>query len=170
MKTLLFLRHAKSSWKDNTLVDHKRPLNKRGKKDAPIMGDYLKNNKLTPDLIISSTAKRAKDTSKLVAEHCGYNKDIQSSKLLYVTITPRDYLITIGGISNKYHRVLLIGHNPILEEVLETVTGEQIRMKTCSLVHISLPIKFWKEVKDNTNTKGKLIDVVEVKKLNKQSS
>jgi phosphohistidine phosphatase len=167
MKTLLFLRHAKSSWKDITLVDHKRPLNKRGKKDAPIMGDYLKNNKLTPDLIISSTAKRAKDTSKLVAEHCGYNKDIQSSKLLYVTITPRDYLITIGGISNKYHRVLLIGHNPILEEVLETVTGEQIRMKTCSLVHISLPIKFWKEVKDNTNTKGKLIDVVEVKKLNK---
>ncbi len=170
MKTLLFLRHAKSSWKDITLVDHKRPLNKRGKKDAPIMGDYLKNNKLTPDLIISSTAKRAKDTSKLVAEHCGYNKDIQSSKLLYGTITPRDYLITIGGISNKYHRVLLIGHNPILEEVLETVTGEQIRMKTCSLVHISLPIKVWKEVKDNTNTKGKLIDVVEVKKLNKQSS
>ena len=170
MKTLLFLRHAKSSWKDITLVDHKRPLNKRGKKDAPIMGDYLKNNKLTPDLIISSTAKRAKDTSKLVAEHCGYNKDIQSSKLLYGTATPRDYLTTIGGISNKHHRVLLIGHNPILEEVLETVTGEQIRMKTCSLVQISLPIKFWKEVKDNTNTKGKLIDVVEVKKLNKQSS
>lgn len=169
MKTLLFLRHAKSSWKDITLVDHKRPLNKRGKKDAPIMGDYLKNNKLTPDLIISSTAKRAKDTSKLVAEHCGYNKDIQSSKLLYGTTTPRDYLTTIGGISNKHHRVLLIGHNPILEEVLETVTGEQIRMKTCSLVQISLPIKFWKEVKHNTNTKGKLIDVVEVKKLNKQS-
>ena len=169
MKTLLFLRHAKSSWKDSTLIDHKRPLNKRGKKDAPIMGDYLKNKKLTPDLIISSTAKRAKDTSELVAEHCGYNKDIQSSKLLYGTTT-QDYLTTIGGISNKYHRVLLIGHNPILEEVLEAVTGEQVRMKTCSLVHISLPIKFWKEVKDDTNTKGKLIDVVKVKKLNKHSS
>src|SRR5688500_463233 len=169
MKTLLLLRHAKSSWNDNTLVDQKRPLNQRGKKDAPIMGDYLKNNKLTPDLIISSTAKRAKDTSKLVAEHCGYNKDIQSSKLLYGTTTPRDYLTTIGEISNKHHRVLLIGHNPILEEVLETVTGEQIRMKTCSLVHISLPINFWSEVKDDTNTKGKLVDVVKVKKLNKNS-
>jgi phosphohistidine phosphatase len=169
MKTLLFLRHAKSSWKNTTLVDHKRPLNKRGKKDAPIMGEYLKNKKLTPDLIISSTAKRARDTSKLVAEHCGYNKDTQSSKLLYGTTT-KDYLATIGGISNKHDRVLLIGHNPILEDVLETVTGEQIRMKTCSLVHISLPVQFWKEVEDDTNTKGKLIDIVKVKKLNKHSS
>ena len=119
--------------------------------------------------MISSTAKRAKDTSKLVAEHCGYNKDIQESELLYGT-TSRDYLTTIGEISDKHHRVLLIGHNPVLEEVLETVTGEQIRMKTCSLVHISLPIKFWKEVKDDTNTKGKLIDIIEVKKLDKHSS
>jgi phosphohistidine phosphatase len=169
MKTLLLLRHAKSSWNDNTLVDQKRPLNQRGKKDAPIMGKYLKNKKLTPDLIISSTAKRAKDTSKLVAEYCGYNKDIEESKLLYGT-TSRDYLTTIGGISDKHHRVLLIGHNPILEEVLEIVTGEQIIMKTCSLAHISLPINYWSEVKDDTNTKGKLIDVVKVKKLNKNSS
>ena len=98
-----------------------------------------------------------------------YNKDIQSSELLYGTST-KDYLNTIGGIANEYHRVLLIGHNPILEEVLETITGEQISMKTCSLVHISLPVQFWKEVKDDTKTKGKLIDVVEVKKLNKDSS
>lgn len=169
MKTLLLLRHAKSSWNDKILVDHKRPLNQRGKKDAPIMGEYLKKKKLTPDLIISSTAKRAKDTSKLVAEHCEYNKDIQESELLYGT-TSRDYLTTIGEISDKHHRVLLIGHNPILEEVLEIVTGEQIIMKTCSLAHISLPIKFWSEVKHDTNTKGKLIDVVKVKKLNKDSS
>ncbi|HEU5460982.1 MAG TPA: histidine phosphatase family protein [Nitrososphaeraceae archaeon] len=169
MKTLLLLRHAKSSWNDKILVDHKRPLNQRGKKDAPIMGEYLKKKKLTPDLIISSTAKRAKDTSKLVGEHCGYNKDIQESELLYGT-TSRDYLTTIGEISDKHHRVLLIGHNPILEEVLEIVTGEQIIMKTCSLAHISLPIKFWSEVKHDTNTKGKLIDVVKVKKLNKDSS
>ena len=60
MKTLLLLRHAKSSWKDTTLDDHKRPLNKRGKKDAPVMGEYLKNKNLTPDLIISSTAKELK--------------------------------------------------------------------------------------------------------------
>ena len=169
MKTLLLLRHAKSSWNDNTLVDQKRPLNQRGKKDAPIMGKYLKNKKLTPDLIISSTAKRAKDTSKLVAEHCGYNKDIEESKLLYGT-TSRDYLTTIAGISDKHHRVLLIGHNPILEEVLEIVTGEQIIMKTCSLAHISLSINSWSEVKDDTNTKSKLVDVVKVKKLNKNSS
>jgi len=68
MKTLLLLRHAKSSWEDTKLDDHNRPLNERGKKDAPVMGDYLKNKNLTPDLIISSTAKRAKDTSKLVAK------------------------------------------------------------------------------------------------------
>jgi len=169
MKTLLLLRHAKSSWEDTTLDDHKRPLNERGKKDAPVMGVYLKTKNLTPDLIISSTAKRAKDTSKLVAKYCRYNKDIQSSKLLYGT-SVKDYLNTIGGIANEYHRVLLIGHNPILEEVLETVTGEQISMKTCSLVHISLPIKFWKEVNDNPTTRGKLIDIIHVKKLHKDSS
>ena len=65
MKTLLILRHAKSSWNNLDLPDYDRPLNKRGKRDAPRMGDFLRHQDLVPDLVISSTAKRAKKTAKL---------------------------------------------------------------------------------------------------------
>ena len=72
MKTLLILRHAKSSWKFPDLSDHDRPLNRRGKQDAPRMGRLLKEKGLVPDLVISSTATRAKDTATAVAKHSGY--------------------------------------------------------------------------------------------------
>ena len=72
MKTLLLLRHAKSSWKVPDLSDHDRPLNRRGKKDAPKMGRLLKEKELVPDLVIDSTARRAKDTASAVAKHSGY--------------------------------------------------------------------------------------------------
>ena len=71
LKTLLLLRHAKSSWeKLNNITDHDRSLNKRGKKDAPKMGKVIKELDIVPDLIISSSAKRAMDTAKLIAENC----------------------------------------------------------------------------------------------------
>ena len=76
MKTLLVLRHAKSSWNDSALKDHERPLNDRGKRDAPRMGQLLNDHKLTPDLIISSTAKRARKTAKKVADSCGYQGEV----------------------------------------------------------------------------------------------
>ena len=71
MKTLLMLRHAKSSWKDGSLSDHDRPLNERGKRDAPRMGQILKEQALVPELIISSTAKRARKTAAKMAEAAG---------------------------------------------------------------------------------------------------
>ncbi len=73
MKTLLVQRHAKSSWKDPGLDDHDRPLNKRGKKDGPRMGRLVREEDLIPDLILSSTAVRAKNTAKEVAEISGYS-------------------------------------------------------------------------------------------------
>ncbi len=81
MKTLLVLRHAKSSWKDSGLADHDRPLNKRGKHDAPRMGTLLAKEDLVPDLIISSSAKRAKSTAEAVAMNCGYDGEIQYSEI-----------------------------------------------------------------------------------------
>ena len=76
MKTLLILRHAKSSWKDLELPDQDRPLNKRGRHDAPRMGKLLKQEDLIPDHIVSSTALRAKKTAELVAKSCKYKGDI----------------------------------------------------------------------------------------------
>ena len=75
MKTLLLMRHAKSSWDDPDVADHDRPLNKRGKKDAPRMGQWLAEQGLTPEVIVTSTAKRARKTAELVAESCGCQRE-----------------------------------------------------------------------------------------------
>ncbi len=76
MKTLYIIRHAKSSWKDTTLDDFDRSLNKRGKLNAPLMGDRLKSKNIVPDLILSSPAKRAKKTAKIIAEKVEYARVI----------------------------------------------------------------------------------------------
>ena len=83
MKSVLILRHAKSSWKHPDVDDHDRPFNKRGKRDAPHMGEILQNEHLVPDLIISSSAKRARSTAKAVAKAAEYNGDITFNQSLY---------------------------------------------------------------------------------------
>ena len=90
-KTLLLLRHAKSSWKKLNITDHDRSLNKRGKKDAPKMGKVIKELDIVPDLIISSPAKRAMDTAKLIAENCKYKKNIEMNPLLYASTSCKLY-------------------------------------------------------------------------------
>ncbi len=162
MKTLLLLRHAKTSWDDATVSDDLRPLSESGKQNVYRMGKFLKNTKLIPNLIISSCAKRAKDTSTLLAESSGYNKNIDVSESLYET-TAQEYIHVISEISNKINMVLLVGHNPILENLIELITNELIIMETCSLVQIVLPISTWIEIK--TNPKCQLIKRIRIKEL-----
>ena len=84
MKRLLIMRHAKSSWKDSDLTDHERPLKKRGKNDAHQMGKLLKSKKIVPDMIICSTAQRAKETAELLADAMKYKDKIILSDALYM--------------------------------------------------------------------------------------
>ena len=100
MKTLLIMRHAKSSWKEQDLPDHDRPLNKRGKNDAPRMGKLLKDEDLVPDLIMSSTAVRAKKTAELVAKACKYKGKIVLNHSLYGA-EPAAYLKILEGLSDS---------------------------------------------------------------------
>ncbi len=165
MKSLLLLRHAKTSKKDAPISDEMRPLSDSGKHDVYQMGQFLKNTKLFPSLIISSSAKRAKDTSNLLAESIGYNKEVHLSELLYET-SAQDYLNVISEISNNINIVLIVGHNPILENFVELITNNLIIMENCSLVHIVLPITRWIEIK--TNPKGKLNKLVTIKDLTLQ--
>ena len=162
MKSLLLLRHAKTSDNKASISDGMRPLSDSGKYDVYKMSKFLKNNKLIPSLIISSSAKRAKDTSNLLAESIGYNDSIYVSELLYET-SAIDYINVISEVSNNINMVLLVGHNPILENLIELITNELIMMETCSLVHILLPITTWREIKKNP--KGKLIKLVTIKEL-----
>jgi phosphohistidine phosphatase len=165
MKSLLLLRHAKTIKKDAPISDEMRPLSDSGKYDVYQMGKFLKNTKLFPCLIISSSAKRAKDTSNLLAESIGYNKEIHLSELLYET-SAKYNLNVISEISNNISIVLLVGHNPILENLVELITNKLIIMENCSLVHIVLPITRWIEIK--TNPKGKLNKLVTIKDLTLQ--
>ncbi len=150
MKTLLLLRHAKSSWKQPELNDHDRPLNKRGKKEAPKVGKYLKDNDLVPDLVLSSTAKRARDTAEAAAEECGYDKPIEFYQDLYLS-EPSCYLDILQRLPDSAGRVLVVGHNPDLDELLTLLTDVNEHMTTAALAHIDLPISSWTELNEATD-------------------
>jgi phosphohistidine phosphatase len=135
---VLILRHAKSSWKHPDLADHDRPLNKRGKRDAPLMGRLLKT-------LISSTAIRARATAEAVAKASSYKGEIVLNKSLYAA-GPDAYLGVMHDLSNEYARVLIIGHNPGLEELLEMLTGEIHLMPTCSLAHVKVRVGKWLDI------------------------
>ena len=162
MKSVLILRHAKSSWKDPDIDDHDRPLNKRGKHDAPLMGKLLENEHLQPDLIISSTAKRAHSTAKRVAESLGYKGKITLDRSLYAA-EPAAYINALRHLSNEYIRVLMVGHNPGVEELVRLLTGEEHIMPTCSLVHIKFSVNSWNEI--NYKSRGKLLGTWQPREL-----
>ena len=163
MKKLLLLRHGKSSWDNPDLADQERPLTNRGKESASVIGKFLKKENLIPDLIISSTAKRANKTADIVAKRSGYSKKIVNSGALY-TASSENYANIIHEIDDKHKTILLVGHNPSMEEVVERITVETHIMKTCSLAHIDLSISSWKNF--HYGVKCKLIDLINVKELN----
>jgi|SRR5918999_4732202 phosphohistidine phosphatase len=164
MKTLLILRHAKSSLKDPSIPDHDRPLDELAKQDALHMGNLLKEKGLIPDFILSSTALRARATTELVVEGCQYKGDIILEQSLYQAKS-KDYIRIIGGLSDKYLRVLFVGHNPAVEEAIEILTGSSdVTMSACALAHLNLPIEKWSDFKsgnkqENTSSGAELIKV-----------
>ncbi|QOR62994.1 SixA phosphatase family protein [Sulfurovum sp. ST-21] len=109
MKRLYLLRHAKSSWKDFTLSDFDRPLNKRGKRDAPLMAQKLKEMGIRPDIIISSPAKRARKTAKIFAKTL--HAALETEEKLYEAHTS-DIKEVIQTAFEKYDAVMIVGHNP----------------------------------------------------------
>ena len=156
MKTLLILRHAKSSWKHPELSDHDRPLNKRGKRDAPKIGHLLKEKDLVPDLIISSTAVRAEKTAKMVAKASKYKGNVTLTDSLYAA-GPDAYIDILRNLQDKYNTVLVIGHNPGVEELVNILSGEEDHiMPTCALAHVRLDIQSWSDIVQMTG-KGRLV-------------
>ena len=162
MKTLFLLRHAKSSWKERGLSDHDRPLNKRGKRDAPRMGELMVKEELYPDLIISSTAKRAKKTTQLLTGEVDFDPEIVYDRDLYAA-WPDAYIEILNVLQDHYEKVMVVGHNPGLEELLETLTDEFERMPTAALAVIALPITSWREL--SLETQGELINIYRPKEL-----
>lgn len=144
MKTLLILRHAKSSWKDEQAPDHDRPLHKRGKRDAPRIGQLLLDRRLCPDLIISSTARRARKTAAKVARHCHYQGIVKLDGSLYLA-SPDAYVAAVSQVDDQFSRVLVVGHNPGLEQWLACLTGQTLRLPTAALAHLELDLASWQD-------------------------
>jgi phosphohistidine phosphatase len=145
MKELLILRHAKSSWKHPELDDHDRPLNKRGKRDAPRMGELIRNEGMVPERIVSSTAARARTTARLVAEACGYGGELRVTQRLYLA-GPDEYLDLLSELDDRVASAMVVGHNPGMEELVEELTGAAERMPTAALARVALDVKSWAEV------------------------
>lgn len=162
MKTLLILRHAKSDWSDSSLADHDRPLNKRGKADAPRMGALIRTEGLTPDLILSSTAVRAHRTAELAADACGYAGEILTSRAMYHA-GPEEYLQTLRELAEAEEIVMIVGHNPGMEELVDALTGESVTMTTANLAQVELPIRSWRDLRPGVQ--GKLIALWRPKEL-----
>jgi len=144
MKNLILIRHAKSSWDDPSLSDRERPLNSRGKRDAPAMGRLLREKDLLPDHILSSPAKRALKTAKMIAEEIDYpKKNIEVSEDIYEQdITALIELI--GKLDDGFERVYLIGHNPELTDFVNRLTNAGIdNVPTCGVVSVEFSWPSW---------------------------
>jgi len=147
MKYLSLLRHAKSSWKDPTLDDFDRPLNRRGKASAPLMGERLAALDHNPDIIIASPAVRARNTAELVAAELHLD---EHALLLDERIYEADCetLITlVRGLKDDWQDVLLVGHNPGLTELANLLAPCHIdNIVTCGIVRLEFPLASWLDV------------------------
>lgn len=145
MKELLLLRHGKSSWAHPDMDDHDRPLNERGRHDAPRAGQWLVEKKLLPDRIFSSSAMRAESTAQLVAEALGIPHGIEIVPDLYLADV-EDHFRFLRTVPAERERVMIVAHNPGLEEFVAKLTGQAPAMPTAALAHIILPIANWADL------------------------
>jgi phosphohistidine phosphatase len=146
MKTLFLVRHAKSSWEQPGLSDFDRPLNERGKKDAPVMAKRLKEKGIELDHLVSSPAKRAKKPAGYFAEELGFKKkDIKFVEELYGA-THSQFLQAVKDLNDKYNSVALFSHNPGITDFASSLTNVRVdAMPTCSVFALQINTDTWKE-------------------------
>ncbi|MDQ3322086.1 MAG: histidine phosphatase family protein [Acidobacteriota bacterium] len=157
MKIVFLLRHAKSSWKDDNLADFDRPLNKRGLEIMPFVGEKIFDNQFQIDLILSSPAKRARQTAILVKETAQIKAEIRYDERIYEA-SPHRLLEVIAETEDEREAIMLVGHNPGLEGLIRVLTGETQLMKTAALAVIDLQIERWKETSAGCGMVRKIIN------------
>ncbi len=147
MKTVFLVRHAKSSWGDPSQPDLLRPLNKRGLHDAPVMGKHLAKLGVQPDLIVSSPAARAIATAQLLAPWLGYPPGkVLTDDRLYGT-TADEIQTVLSEMDSRKECVMLIGHNPMLDELVDRFTsGKVTHLPTCGVVSLEFTASGWSEI------------------------
>jgi phosphohistidine phosphatase len=151
LKQLLLIRHAKSRWDDTGLDDLDRPLNNRGKKEASLLGRLIKKKSLSPQLIISSPAKRARKTAKKIAKELKYPKaNIVINNIIYPG-SVKKLVELIGSIDKNIDHVFIVGHFPCLLELGNYLSGSNIeKLPTAGIILIDFKIKSWKDLTEDT--------------------
>lgn len=146
MKKLFLIRHAKSDWSNSSLDDFDRPLNKRGKKNAPFMGEVLHNKAIQADMIISSPAYRARETSVAISKEVNYSKDIIYNEYLYEA-SLKTVLDVVTYIEDENDTVFLVGHNPSLNMLAFYLVDFNDNIPTCGILEIEFDCESWREAK-----------------------
>lgn len=157
-KQLILLRHGKSSWKDPTLADIDRPLAKRGRRDAPRAGEALAAAGLVPDLVLCSPARRARETAEalVLAWHGDTHPIVIQDELYHAG--PEAILEAIAGQPDAVCRLLVVGHNPELEELVRRLTNQWLPLPTAAWAAIALDIGTWQQI-TKAATPGRVIQV-----------
>ncbi|NPV86710.1 MAG: histidine phosphatase family protein [Anaerolineae bacterium] len=156
MKTLLIMRHAKSSWKEKDIPDHDRPLKKRGRKSAAVMGKLIKEMELVPEKILSSTAERARKTAEILIEGMNFEGEVEYLPALYMA-EPEVIAEILSALPDELERVMVVGHNPGLEGLVQMLCGQVVSLPTATLAYVVIPIKKWEELKGDL--KGDLVNI-----------
>jgi len=157
LKQLLILRHAKSDWKTSFESDHERPLAKRGLGAARLMGRFLAKLDLAPDLILSSTAVRARQTAELATESGSWSCPMVLCEEFYGSSATAE-LSVIQAQEAQHSRLLLTGHEPTWSELVGALTGGgKPRMPTAAMARIDLPIDDWADLRAGLGTLSWLV-------------
>jgi phosphohistidine phosphatase len=150
MKTLILMRHAKSSFKDKTIKDSKRPLSKRGVRSAVQMAHLIKERELIPQTLLASKAERAKQTAEIVVRETGYSGEVILMDELFMAEAD-DLIKILRKTPDEIERVMIIGHNPGLESLVPLFTGRVTALPTAGVAYLSFPIEHWEDLKKKTH-------------------
>jgi phosphohistidine phosphatase len=165
MKTLLLMRHGKSSWKHPELSDQERPLSKRGERDSHFMSRFIVERELVPQIVLASSSVRTAKTAEALCEECTGIGPVRLMDELYLAEAGA-YMDALRTLPAEMERALIIGHNPGLESLL-MILGRRIEaMPTTSLAHLVLPIQSWGEL--TQETEGELVDFWKPQDLQQQ--
>ena len=151
MKSILFIRHAKSDWDSGVSTDFDRPLNQRGLRDAPAMGQRLKNSNFMPDLILLSSSVRTNQTIDLITKNASWEKanQIEMSALYHGSAT--NYMTIIGNLTIGLNNVVICAHNPTITVIIPNLSGEKVgNIPTCGMAKIDFEVQEWTEISNNS--------------------
>ncbi len=149
MKTVLLVRHAKSDWSDPSLSDFDRPLNGRGKEDAPVMAHRLLDNKVAIDAFISSPAKRARNTARIFAKAYKTKKDDILFRDELYGASENVFWDVIAKAENKADSIAIFSHNPGITDFANLLTSTRIdNIPTCGIFAVKADCEKWKDFKE----------------------